>query len=296
MIIAITGATGFIGRALAEQLAREGHVIRRLTRSPSGATDFAFDPARRHLDPQALEGAHAVVHLAGEPIAQRWTAGVKRRIRESRVEGTRLMAETIAALQSKPRVLISGSAVGIYGDRGDEMLTESSAPGTDFLAEVAQAWEEAAAPARAAGVRVAHPRTGIVLHRSGGALEQMLLPFRLGAGGALGSGRQWWSWISLHDTVAALRFALDSERIVGPFNLVAPAPVTNAEFTRALGRALHRPTVAVVPAFALRLLFDGMADAALLASQRVKPEALLAAGFAFQHRQLEAALDAALTP
>lgn len=294
MIVAITGATGFIGSALADTLAREGHTIRRLTRAPRGPDDFAFDPARRLLDPQALEGTDAVVHFAGEPIAQRWTGRAVRRIRESRVEGTRLVAETIAALQRKPRVLVSGSAIGIYGDRGDEVLTEASAPGGDFLGELAQAWERAAEPARGAGVRVAHPRTGIVLDRRGGAIARMLLPFRLGLGGRIGHGRQWWSWISLRDAVAALRFAVENDRLEGPFNLVGPAPATNREFTAALARVLRRPAVFPVPPLALRLVYRGMADATLLASQRAMPERLHGAGFAFRDRTLEAALRTAL--
>lgn len=294
MRVAITGATGMIGTALAQSLSRDGHAIHRLTRSPARVGDFAFDPARGVLDPAAFEGVDAVVHLAGEPIAQRWTDAAKQRIMASRVEGTRLVAERLAARADRPRVLVSASAVGIYGDRGDEVLTETSAPGSDFLATVCRAWEAAAEPARLAGVRVAHPRMGIVLSPEGGALQRLLLPFKLGVGGRIGSGDQWMSWISLPDAVAALRHMLDTDLLAGPVNVVGPAPVTNAEFTSALGAALHRPTFLPTPAFALRLVFKEMADATLMASQRAVPDALAAAGFRFRHRTLTEALEAVL--
>lgn len=294
MLIAISGATGFIGAALTASLEDDGHVVRRLTRRPRRAGDVAFDPARRLLDPAALEGVDAVVHLAGEPIAQRWTESARRRILESRTQGTRLVADTIAGLTTKPRVLVSGSAVGIYGDRRDEVLTEASAPGNDFLARVARAWEDAAGPARDAGVRVVHPRPGMVLHRAGGALARMLLPFRLGLGGPTGSGRQWTAWITLTDTVAALRFLIADETVSGPVNLTAPEPATNRELTRMLGRVLHRPAIIPTPPLALRLVFRGMADATLLASQRAVPRVLEGSGFAFAHRTVEAGLRAAL--
>lgn len=294
MLVAITGATGFIGSRLVASLEGDGHVVRRLTRRPRRHTDITFDPARHALDPRALDGVDAVVHLAGEEIAQRWDDAARARIRESRVQGTRLLAESIAAVVTKPRVLVSGSAIGIYGDRDDEVLTEESAAGEGFLAEVCRAWEAAAEPARAAGVRVVHPRTGLVLHRDGGALARMLLPFRLGVGGPTGSGRQWVSWISLADTVAALRFAIDEERLVGPVNLAGPAPVTNREFTRTLGRALRRPAFIPTPPFALRLVYGEMADATLMASQRALPAVLTRNGFAFRHATIAAAIEAAL--
>lgn len=295
MRVAITGATGLIGRALDEALVRDGHTVVRLTRAPRQATDVLFDPARRLLDPAALRGVDAVVHLAGEPIAQRWNTAVQRRIRESRVQGTRLVAETLASLQDRPAVLVSGSAVGYYGDRGDEVLTEASAPGADFLSEVTVAWEGAAEAARDAGIRVVHPRMGVVLSAHGGALERMLLPFRLGLGGRVGDGGQWLSWISLEDAVGALRHAIDTPALQGPVNVVGPAPVTNAEFTDALGRVLHRPTLLPIPKFALRAVFSEMADATLIASQRAVPRALEATGFEFAHRDVESALAAALT-
>jgi len=295
MIIAITGATGFIGGALTTALRADGHEVRRLTRHPRAADDHAFDPARRLLDPRALAGADAVVHLAGEPIAQRWTGATKQRIRESRIEGTRLLASALAGATSGPRTFVSGSAIGIYGDRGDTELTEGSALGDDFLGQVGREWEAAAATARLAGVRVVHPRMGVVLDRQGGALERMLPPFRLGVGARLGSGRQWMSWISLADAVAALRFLVETPAAEGPVNLVGPAPATNAEFTRALAAALGRPALGPpVPAFALRLVYGEMADATLYASQRVLPERLTDLGFRFQHPTLAQALASAV--
>ena len=294
MRVAITGATGLIGTALRASLVTDGHEVRVLTRSPRGPGEFAFDPAGGRLDPVALESVDAVVHLAGEPIAQRWTDAVRRRIRDSRVEGTRLVAEAVAGMAHPPRVLVSGSAIGYYGERGDETLLESSLPGNDFLSEVCVAWEAAAAPARDAGIRVVHPRTGVVLSETGGALQRLLLPFRLGLGGRIGSGDQWMSWISLADTVGALRHTIDDTGIEGPVNVTAPAPVTNAEFTRILAAVLHRPAVVPVPAFALRIAFNEMADATLIASQRAIPGRLAEAGFDFRQRSLDSALRAVL--
>lgn len=293
--VAVTGASGFIGSALVDALRRDGHRVSRLVRREARAPDeIGWSPQGGRVDAAALEEVDAVVHLAGESVGQRWTAEVKRRIRESRVEGTRLLAETLASLGRGPEVFLSASAVGIYGDRGDERLTEGSLPGSDFLATVGQQWEAAAEPAARAGIRVAHPRFGVVLHPEGGALERMLPPFRLGAGGRLGSGEQWMSWISLPDTVAALRFLLDARELSGPFNVVAPEPVTNRELTEELGEVLGRPTLFPVPAMALRLLFGEMADATLLVSQRATPDRLLANGFTFQHPRLGGALRAAL--
>jgi uncharacterized protein (TIGR01777 family) len=246
------------------------------------------------LDPRALEGTDAVVHLAGEPIPQRWTAEAKRRIRESRVRGTQLIATTLAGLARPPRVLASGSAMGVYGDRAGEVLDEDSALGRGFLAEVATAWEEAAQPAARAGVRLLTLRTGLVLSRRGGALAKLLLPFRLGAGGRIGSGRQWVSWIALDDTVGAILHAIEHPSLAGPVNVSAPEPVTNAEFTATLARVLHRPAVVPVPAFALRLAFGEMGEATLLASQRMRPRRLLESGYPFRHPTLEGALRHAL--
>lgn len=291
MRVAITGATGLIGQALAESLVRDGHAVHRLTRAPRRTGAFAFDPDSGTIAAGAFDAVDAVVHLAGEPVAQRWTDDVRDRIRASRVRGTQLVAEALAGMTHPPRVLVSGSAVGIYGDRGDEVLTDESAAGDGFLAEVCVAWEATAEPARVAGIRVAHPRTGIVLAEDGGALGRMLLPFRLGLGGRIGSGRQWMSWISLRDAVAGIRYIIDHEALAGGVNLVGPTPVTNAEFTRALAAALHRPALFPVPAFALRLAFSEMADATLMASQRAMPGALQRAGFAFADRRLESALE-----
>jgi uncharacterized protein (TIGR01777 family) len=250
---------------------------------------------REALDARQLDGLDAVVHLAGEPLSRRWSEERKARIRHSRVDTTRRLAEAMARALSSParapRTLVTASAIGIYGrDRGDEPLDEESTTGTDFLAEVATAWEGATAPAREAGVRAVTPRFGLILSPTGGALARMLLPFRLGLGGRVGSGRQWWSWIALDDVVGIVRFALATPALAGAVNAVAPHPVTNAEFTDTLGRVLRRPTIIVVPAFALRLVFGEMADATLLANQRVIPKRLQDAGFEFRHPTLEEAL------
>jgi uncharacterized protein (TIGR01777 family) len=291
-LIAITGATGFIGSALVEQLLAAGYGVRRLVRTERRRRpgDALWEPAAGRLDPQTLDGAAAVVHLAGEPIAQRWGAAAKRRIRESRVRGTELLAATIVSLARPPRVLVSGSAMGIYGDRGDEELDETSAPGNDFLAEVAGAWEAAAEPAARAGVRVVKLRTGLVLSPRGGALAKLLIPFRLGLGGRVGSGRQWVSWIGLDDAVRAIRHMIETASLSGPVNLAAPGAVTNAELSRTLARVLRRPAILPVPAFAMRLAFGEMGEATLLASQRMRPRRLLESGFRFRHPTLEAAL------
>lgn len=290
--LAISGATGLIGSALVDALTGAGWVVRRLVRGSrtQRAGDISWDPDEKRLDPRELEGVEAVVHLAGEPIGQRWTEAVKRRIRESRVESTRLLATAIASLTRPPRVLASGSAMGIYGDRGEEILDESSTPGHDFLAEVASAWEGEAERAAVAGVRVVTLRTGLVLTPRGGALARLLLPFRFGAGGRVGSGRQWVSWIALIDTVRGIQHTIDTETLAGPVNLCAPNPVTNAELASTLARVLRRPAFFPVPASALRLMFGEMGEATLLASQRMQPRRLLESGFRFAYPSLEAAL------
>jgi uncharacterized protein len=288
--IAITGATGMIGSALSESLERDGHRVRRVVRSDPGPEDIEWDPAEGRIDAAALEGVDGVVHLAGEPVGERWTEERKRRIRESRVQGTTLLSETLATLADPPGVLVTASGVNVYGDRGGEVLDESSAPGSGFLAGVVREWETATEPAARAGIRVVNLRLAMVLSRRGGALAKMLPPFQLGGGGTLGSGRQWMSWISLHDAVMAFRFALANPELEGPVNAMAPDPVTNAEFTSALGRALGRPTFVSVPEFALRLLFGEMADETLLSSQRAIPHRLQAAGFRFRHPRLGGAL------
>ncbi|MBA3560702.1 MAG: TIGR01777 family protein [Gemmatimonadaceae bacterium] len=294
--VALTGANGMVGSALTTFLTGKGITVVRIVRESSRATnnDIVWNPSAGTLDASALEGLDSVIHLAGEPIAERWSETKKAAIRQSRVDGTSLLAKRLAELASPPRVLVSASAMGIYGDRGDEILTEESAPGRDFLASVVREWESAADSARTAGIRVAHPRFGIILSASGGALAKMLPPFKLGAGGKLGPGSQWWSWIAMQDVLSGIALLLENEELDGPINFVSPNPVRNAEFTDTLGHVLSRPTVASVPAFALRLLFGEMADATLLASQRVAPKRLEAAGFRFEYPVLEKALRVAV--
>lgn len=263
----------------------------RLTRaSAPGGDTVAWDPARGVLDPAALADVDAVVHLAGAPVDERWTVARKRVILSSRVDGTSLLARVVGALSPSPRVFVSASAIGYYGDRGDDIVDESAPAGSGFLATVAEAWENAAAPARDAGIRTAHPRFGIVLSRAGGALAKLLPPFELGAGGKIAQGTQWMSWIARDDVVRALCFILATDALHGPINLTAPNPATNADFAKALGHVLHRPSVATVPAFALRLMYGELADEALLAGQRVLPTALTTAGFSFLYPTLDAAL------
>ena len=274
MNIAITGASGFIGRHLMKSLAQAGHSVCALS---------------RHAPPVESD---VVIHLAGEPVAQRWTPEAKQRIRESRIAGTRDLVDALGRLPRRPEALICASAIGYYGSRGDEILTEFSAPGSGFLPEVCVAWEKEAQEAEAFGIRVVRVRTGLVLAAGGGALQRMLPPFRMGVGGRLGSGRQWMSWIHLEDLTAMFQFAVESQ-VRGPLNGVAPHPVANSEFTRELARMLRRPAVFPVPEFALRLLFGEMADV-LLASQRVVPAAAQAAGFRFRFPQLAQALAALL--
>jgi hypothetical protein len=294
-VIAVTGASGFVGRATCAALRKAGYRV--ITVGRAGAADVRWDPFGHGFDQgerAKLVGAHAAVHLAGATIGVRWTEARKREILESRVLGTTLIARALAALEPRPAVLVCASAIGYYGDRGDEWLDESSAPGADFLAGVTAAWERAADPAREAGIRVVHLRQGIVLGAGGGALARMLPAFRLGLGGALGGGRQWMSWIALADLVSVIRFALDATTLEGPVNATAPTPVRNAEFTTTLARVLSRPAVFDVPAFALRLAFGEMADVALLASQRVRAARLADAGFRFELPLLEDALRASL--
>jgi uncharacterized protein (TIGR01777 family) len=296
--ILVSGSHGLIGSALTARLSKDGHQVVRLVRGPadpSGGT-VTWDPAAGTLDPSSLGQVDAAVHLAGEGIADhRWSAVHRDRVLDSRVQGTSLLAGTLASLPSPPRVLLSGSAIGIYGDRGDAEVTEDSEPGTGFLAKVCAAWEHATAPALAAGVRVVHLRTGVVLARSGGALGKQLPLFRFGLGGRLGSGRQYLSWISLTDHVAAMVFLLQADAVGGPFNLTAPAPLTNAEFTRELARAVHRPAVLAIPAPVLRIVLGReMADEMLLGGAKVLPARLRAAGFDFEHPTLAQALPAVL--
>jgi uncharacterized protein len=289
----ITGATGFIGQKLVKQLLANGHEVnylgrkRSLTLDPRAAFHFWNPNQSPPLD--SISRLDAIIHLAGEPIAQRWNAEIKRRIYSSRVEGMRKLVSAIGELRHKPSVLISASAIGYYGDRGDEILIESSEPGQDFLAQLCIDWEREALRAREFGLRVVPIRIAAVLGRDGGVLKQMLTPFRLGVGGQLGGGRQWTSWIHVDDLVRLVIHAADNSSISGPLNGSSPQPVTNAEFTRALARALHRPAVFRIPKFALKLAFGEVAEF-LFSSLRVIPEATEKSGFRFEHGQLESAL------
>jgi uncharacterized protein (TIGR01777 family) len=281
-----------IGQALISRLKAEGHNVLRLVRGAAGGEGTAsWDPQAGRVDTAALAGCDAVVHLAGENIAAaRWSAAVKERIRRSRVRGTEVLAEALTGMADPPRTFVCASAVGYYGDRGDEVLTEESPPGSSYLAEVCVAWENATRPAEDKGLRVVRLRIGLVLSAKGGALPRMLPPFRLGAGGRIGTGRQYVSWIDLDDLVGIFLRALSDESLRGAVNAVAPNPVTNAEFTRALGAVLHRPTIFPMPAAAARLAFGEMADALLLASARVLPKKLTAAGHEFRFPRLEESL------
>lgn len=291
MRIAITGSSGFIGSALRASLEADGHEVLRVVRTAGGPGTTRWDVERGEIDAAAFERLDGVVHLAGEGIGdKRWTDDQKRRIIDSRTKGTGLLCEALASLDHKPPVLVSGSAIGFYGDRGDEQLTEASGPGSGFLSEVVVAWEAATAPASEAGIAVARARTGLVLGRDGGALPRLVRLARLGVLGKLGSGRQWMSWISLTDEIGAIRFLLEHP-VGGPVNLTAPGPVTNAVFTKALGRVVHRPTILPIPSFGPKLLLGAeLADSLLFEGQRVQPEVLLDAGYEFRHDDLETAL------
>jgi uncharacterized protein (TIGR01777 family) len=290
MKVAVSGASGLIGSALVPALAAGHDVIRLVRREPRAADEVAWDPDAGTIDAARLAGVDAFVTLSGETIGRRWTAARKAEILQSRVSTAELLARTAAELEPRPSVFVSAGGAGIYGDRGDEVLTEESETGSGFLADVGRAWEAAAEPARAAGIRTVNFRQGIVLSQEGGALERMLLPFKLGVGGRLGSGRQWFSWVTLHDAVAAYRFVLETD-LSGPVNLGSPNPVTNAQFTKALGRALGRPTILPVPAVAVRTLFGAMGEALLLEGQRMLPARLLDAGFEFRHTELTPAFE-----
>jgi uncharacterized protein (TIGR01777 family) len=296
MDVVISGASGLIGTALARSLRDDGHrVISLVRRPPQGEDEIRWDPAADDIDRPALEGVDAVVHLAGAGIAdKRWTPARRREILESRTHGTVLLAGALAKLDRPPKVLVSGSAVGYYGDGGDAVLTEDSPPGHVFLSTLCEAWEAAAAPAVDAGIRTAFARTGLVLTSKGGSLGKLVPLFRLGLGGRMGGGREYWSWISLTDEVRALRFLLDHE-VSGPFNLTGPTPVRNAEVTEVLAKVLHRPALLPIPSFGPKLVLGAdLANQLLFLSQRIEPRALLDAGFTFEHPDIETALRAEL--
>jgi uncharacterized protein (TIGR01777 family) len=286
MKILVSGASGLIGSAFSSAASRAGHTVVALVRK-KGAGVF-WDPRAGTIDERELEGVEAVVHLAGENIAAgRWNTTRKARILDSRVKGTALLSKAISKMKAPPTVMVSGSAIGIYGDCGDRILKEDSPSGSGFLADVCREWEQATNVASKAGIRVVHLRTGIVLAKGGGALAKMLLPFKLGVGGKIGSGRQYMSWIDLEDEVRVILHCIETPSIQGPVNSVGPSPATNAEFTRTLGRVLSRPTLLPLPAFAARLVLGEMADALLLSSQRVEPAKLLSSGHVFRHTNLE---------
>jgi len=296
MRVLVSGSSGLIGSALAAEMESAGHSVVRLVRRAPATDEVRLDPAvdppfTRAGEEQAFD---AVVHLAGESISGRWTAAKKAHIRDSRVQGTRMLASALGRTVRRPKVMVCASAIGIYGNRGDEVLQEESAPGSDFLAEVGKQWEAATEPAARVGIRVVSLRFGVVLSPRGGALARMLPPFRMGAGGRIGSGRQWMSWITLDDVLGVIQHALATDALRGPVNTVTPNPVTNAEFTRALGQALHRPTIFPLPAFMVRLIFGEMGEALLLGSQRVDCGKLLASGYRFRYPELKTALEALL--
>jgi len=293
MKILVSGSHGLVGKALVRSLTGDGHEVIRLVRGEHalGSPEVGWQPQQGRIDVEHLEGIHGVVHLAGENIASgRWSAEKKKAIRESRVKGTALLSDALARLSRPPSVFLSASAIGYYGDRGDESLTEKSAPGKDFLSSVCVEWEEATRPAVEKGIRTIYTRFGVILDPNEGALGKMLPPFRMGVGGRIGDGKQWMSWIALDDVVNGLKFLIEDELVQGPVNFVAPEPVRNTEFTATLGRILKRPTFFPIPAFGARLAFGEMADALLLSSQRVEPSVLEDKGFLFTWPTLEPAL------
>jgi uncharacterized protein len=291
--ILVSGVSGPIGKALLPELRKRGRIVRLVRGTVTGNAQISWNPAQA-LPPQQVEGFDIVIHLAGETIVGRWNAAKKARIRDTRVQGTKTLVESLTKTAHPPRVFICASAIGYYGDRGDEILREESAPGSDFLAQVCRDWETATQPATNAGIRTVNTRFGVILSRDGGALPKMLPPFRMGVGGRIGNGRQWMSWIHIADVVGAIEHALDNPSVSGAVNVVGPNPAMNAEFTRTLARVLHRPAIFPMPSFAARLAFGEMGDALLLASQRVEAAKLTANGYRFQFEDLSAALAALL--
>ena len=288
--ILVSGSSGLIGAALVPALQSNGYEVVRLVRGASASGQVGWDPARP-LAPESVSGFEVIIHLAGESIVGRWTEAKKRRIRESRVQGTRALAAALAKAPQPPRLLISASAIGYYGNRGEETLREDSSSGDGFLPEVCREWEAAAEPASKAGIRAVQMRFGAVLSAVGGALQKMLLPFRMGVGGKVGNGRQWMSWIAIDDLVGAIQHVIKTDTLQGPVNGVGPGPVRNAEFTKTLASVLSRPAIFPMPGFAARLAFGQMADELLLASQRVEPAKLMASGYVFQKPDLSTALE-----
>jgi len=288
--ILVSGSSGLIGAALVPALQSNGYEVVRLVRGASASGRVGWDPAQP-LAPESVSGFEVIIHLAGESIVGRWTEAKKRRIRESRVQGTRALAAALAKAPQRPRLLISASAIGYYGNRGEETLREDSSSGDGFLPEVCREWEAAAEPASKAGIRAVQMRFGVVLSALGGALQKMLLPFRMGVGGKVGNGRQWMSWIAIDDLVGAIQHVIKTDTLRGPVNGVGPGPVRNAEFTKTLASVLSRPAIFPMPGFAARLAFGQMADELLLASQRVEPAKLMASGYVFQKPDLSTALE-----
>ena len=290
--ILITGASGFVGTHLTQFLLQKGYKVKVMIRSSNKTREdqIYWNPDQDEIDTNSLEGLDYVVHLAGENIAGRWTADKKARIENSRVKGTKLLSDSLAKLKNPPKVLIAASAIGIYGNRGDEILTEDSSSGSGFLADVGVKWEEATKLAEEAGIRVCNVRIGLVLGMDGGALEKMIIPFRLGLGGKIGDGRQYWSWIAIDDLISIIYSLLNNENLSGPVNAVAPNAVTNSEFTSIIGKVLKRPTIIPLPAFAAKGLLGEMADETMLSSTRVLPQKLLDSGYEFKYTQLEDAL------
>ena len=292
MKVLISGSTGLIGSALFSSLEDRGHEVNRLVRKePKGSNEIFWDPKNGKLDCSTIEGFDGVVHLAGENVGNgRWTQTKKEKIRQSRIQGTTLLSQSLSQCSIPPRVLVCASAIGFYGDRGEENLDETSSSGFGFLPEVCEQWERSTQPANDKGIRVVKLRIGVVLSSEGGALKKMLFPFKMGGGGILGNGKQYFSWITLGDVVGAICHALQSEQLKGPVNAVSPNPVSNREFTKTLGKVLHRPTVLPIPAFAAKLAFGQMADELLLASTKVNPKALQESGFHFRDPKIEGAL------
>jgi uncharacterized protein len=292
--ILVSGTSGLIGSALVASLGASGCAVTRLVRSePAGESSILWDPGKP-IAPEAVSGFQAVIHLAGENIFGRWTKVKKAKILKSRVEGTANLAQALAQAEEKPQVFVCGSAIGYYGNRGDELLKEVSEPGEGFLAEVCKQWEEASMPAIEANIRTVHLRTGVVLSPNGGALGAMLPPFKMGLGGCVGTGKQWMSWIHIQDMVGAIRHILKNDLLQGPVNMVAPKPVTNAEFTKALAGALSRPAIFPMPALAVSVVFGEMGKELLLSSQKVEPGKLISSGYPFRYRELRPALEALL--